>query len=75
MILIDIYAAREDNIYGVSSAGLAHDICQATPDKADFCAPPNAAAEAIRALAKEGDTVVIMGAGDVIKVTARLFES
>ena len=75
VILIDIYAAREDNIYGVSSAGLAHDICQATPDKADFCAPPNAAAEAIRALAKEGDTVVIMGAGDVIKVTARLFES
>jgi UDP-N-acetylmuramate--alanine ligase len=75
LILIDIYAAREDNIYGVSSAGLAHDICQATPDKADFCATPAAAAEAIRALAKEGDTVVIMGAGDVIQVTARLFES
>ena len=75
VIFMDIYAAREDNIYGVSSEGLAHDICRATPDKADFCPTPNAAAEAIRALAKEGDIVVIMGAGDVIKVTARLFES
>jgi UDP-N-acetylmuramate--alanine ligase len=75
VIFMDIYAAREDNIYGVSSAGLAHDICRATPDKADYCPTPNAAAEAIRALAKKGDVVVVMGAGDVIKVTARLFES
>ena len=73
VIFMDIYAARENNIYGVSSEGLAHDICWATPDKADFCPTPNAAAEAIRALAKEGDIVVVMGAGDVIKVTARLF--
>ena len=75
VILMDIYAAREDNIYGVSSAGLAHDICQATPDKADYSTTPTEAAEAIRALAKEGDTVVIMGAGDVIKVTQALFGS
>ena len=74
VIFMDIYAAREDNVYGVSSAGLAHDINQVIPDKADFCATPHDAAEAIRSLAKEGDTVVIMGAGDVIKVTERLFE-
>ena len=74
VIFMDIYAAREDNVYGVSSAGLAHDINQLIPDKADFCATPHDAAEAIRSLAKEGDTVVIMGAGDVIKVTERLFE-
>lgn len=74
VLFMDIYAAREDNIYGVSSAGLAADINQARPDKADYCATPHDAAEAVRSLAMEGDTVVIMGAGDVIKVTARLFE-
>lgn len=74
VLFMDIYAAREDNIYGVSSAGLAADINQAHPDKADYCTTPHEAAEAVRSLAREGDTVVIMGAGDVIKVTARLFE-
>ena len=72
-IFIDIYAAREDNIYGVSSEGLAKDLCAATPDRAAYCPTPADAAEAIRALAKEGDVVVVMGAGDVIKVTQILF--
>ena len=76
VIFMDIYAAREDNIYGVSSAGLAADInrrAAADAHKADYCTTPAEAAEAIRSLAKEGDTVVIMGAGDVIKVTQALF--
>ena len=75
LLLIDVYAAREDNIYGVSSEGLAADINRSAPGKAAYCPSPAHAAEAIRSLAKEGDTVVIMGAGDVIKVTASLFES
>jgi UDP-N-acetylmuramate--alanine ligase len=73
-LLIDIYAAREDNIYGVSSEGLAKELNSAAPDKAAYCPSPAHAAAAIRAIAREGDTVVIMGAGDVIKVTASLFE-
>jgi UDP-N-acetylmuramate--alanine ligase len=73
VLFIDIYAAREVNTYGVSSEGLAADLNKTTPEKADFCPTPTAAAEAIRALAKEGDTVVIMGAGDVIQVTQILF--
>ena len=73
VILMDIYAAREDNTYGVSSAGLAADVNKATPHKARFCATPADAAETLRSLAREGDTVVIMGAGDVTRVTAALF--
>ena len=76
VIFMDIYAAREDNIYGVSSEGLAADVNRrsaAHTHKADYCSSPNAAAEAIRALAKEDDVVVVMGAGDVIKVTQALF--
>lgn len=72
-LFIDIYAAREDNIYGVTSEGLARDLNKATPDKALFCPSPSAAADTLRALARKGDTVVIMGAGDVIRVTEILF--
>jgi UDP-N-acetylmuramate--alanine ligase len=78
VIFMDIYAAREDNIYGVSSAGLAADVNRrsaAHTHKADYCSTPEEAAKAIRRIAREGDIVVVMGAGDVIKVTARLFES
>ena len=72
--LIDIYAAREDNVYGVSSAGLATDINAATPDRALYCPTPEDAASTIREITREGDVVVVMGAGDVIKVTQILFE-
>ena len=74
-LFIDIYAAREDNIYGVTSRGLAEDLNRtgAAPDRALYCPTPADAAEAIRSIAREGDVVVIMGAGDVIRVTEILF--
>lgn len=74
-LFIDIYAAREDNIYGVTSRGLAEDLnrTSAAPDRALYCPTPADAAEAIRSIAREGDVVVIMGAGDVIRVTEILF--
>ena len=73
-LFIDIYAAREDNVYGVSSEGLARDLNATTPDKALYCPTSVDAAEAIRKLARQGDVVVVMGAGDVIQVTKVLFE-
>ena len=73
LLLLDIYAAREVNTFGVSSEGLAHDVSAATPDTARYCPTPEAAAAAIRELARPGDSVVIMGAGDVIRVTGLLF--
>ena len=71
---IDIYAAREDNIYGVSSEGLAKDLNAAIPGKALYCPTPASAADTIRAISRKGDVVVVMGAGDVIKVTQILFD-
>ena len=74
-LFIDIYAAREENIYGVSSEGLATDLNRGTAShKALYCPSPAEAAKTIRETAREGDVVVIMGAGDVIKVTQALFE-
>lgn len=66
---IDIYAARETDTLGVSSAGLARDL-----GKRGLYAPtPAAAADAIRAWLCPGDVAVIMGAGDVTKVSDCLF--
>ena len=73
VILLDIYAAREVNVYGVSSEGLTADLNAATPGKATYAPSPSAAADAVRALARPGDRIVIMGAGDVIRVTETLF--
>ena len=60
----DIYAAREQNIFGVSSADLAKKI----GDRAEYCGSFSRVAEALTRDAKEGDLVIIMGAGDIYKV-------
>ncbi len=70
VFLIDIYAAREVNTCGVSSAALAADL----GDKAGYCPSPAEAAEALRRELRPGDVGVVMGAGDVIKVSRILFE-
>ncbi len=65
----DIYAAREENVYGVSSALLAERV----GEKASYCGSFETVAEAIRAEAGEGDLVIVMGAGDIYKVFDLLF--
>ena len=62
--LADIYAAREQNVFGVSSALLAERI----GEKATYCGSFEGVAEAIRRDAREGDLVIVMGAGDIYKV-------
>ena len=68
LMLIDIYAARETDTCGVSSRMLAASI----GDKASYCPAPTAAAELILKEAEPGDVIVIMGAGDVTRVTKLL---
>ncbi|MBQ8186498.1 MAG: UDP-N-acetylmuramate--L-alanine ligase [Clostridia bacterium] len=66
LILCDIYPARETNIYGVSSAALSDAI--ASRGLTSSCAPDFAsAAEMAEQLAGDGDMIIVMGAGDVIK--------
>ncbi|MBO5042636.1 MAG: UDP-N-acetylmuramate--L-alanine ligase [Clostridia bacterium] len=69
LLLLDIYAARETDTCGVSSRLLAASV----GDKAEYCPTPTAAAEIIIKEVQTGDVVVIMGAGDVIRVTKLLF--
>lgn len=65
---LDIYAAREANIYGVSSEKLADAVANAA-----YIPSYDAAADLIRAAAREGDTVMILGAGTVDRIAKILF--
>ncbi len=63
VVFVDIYAARETNTYGVSSALLA----KKAGEHARYAGSFEAAAEIIKQEAKDGDIAIIMGAGDVYK--------
>ncbi len=60
----DIYAAREENVWGISSGDLAERI----GERATYCGSFENVANAIRQEAREGDLVIVMGAGDIFKV-------
>ncbi|MBE6695456.1 MAG: UDP-N-acetylmuramate--L-alanine ligase [Ruminococcaceae bacterium] len=64
VILLDIYAAREINSFGVSASALADDI----GEKAIYLENFRSAAEYVSKNAKHGDLVIVMGAGDVYHV-------
>ena len=61
---VDIYSARETDNLGVS----ANLIAELVGDKAIYCPSFEDTANAIIREAREGDIVVVMGAGDVYKV-------
>ncbi len=66
----DIYAAREQNIYGVTSQTLS----DLVGPRACYCPSFKCLAETIQAEAREGDLVIVMGAGDIFKVFDLLFD-
>ena len=59
----DIFAAREQNTFGITSKDLAG----LTP-RASYCPSFPVLAEAIRSIARDGDLVIVMGAGDINRV-------
>ena len=61
-ILAEIYAARERNTIGISSAHLADEIpsavfCETLPDVTNY----------LKEIIREGDIVITMGAGDIFR--------
>ncbi|MBQ8141192.1 MAG: UDP-N-acetylmuramate--L-alanine ligase [Clostridia bacterium] len=64
VLLSDIYAARETDDGTVSSAMLA----EAIGGKAVYCGTLTQTAEVLRREMSAGDTVVVMGAGDIYKI-------
>lgn len=75
VVLAEIYAAREKNIYKISSKELAREIKKKHPDKDvyyfdDF----NDIASFVCNNAESGDLVMTMGAGDIYKVAELILE-
>ena len=67
LVLAEIYAARERNTIGISSADVAEKIpgavfCETLPEVTQF----------LRANVREGDVVITMGAGDIFRAGAAL---
>ena len=62
VVLAEIYAARERNTIGISSADLARQIPGAV-----FCETLPEVTEYLRGNVQEGDVVITMGAGDIFR--------
>ena len=67
LFLAEIFAAREQNTIGISSADLAKEV-----DGSIFCSTFDVIEDALRAIAHPGDIVLTVGAGDVYKIGERL---
>ncbi len=69
LVLADIYAAREDNIFEVSSEKLAAEISGAV-----YLPTNEKLAAYLRQNLTDGDMLIVMGAGDIIKLDKLLLQ-
>ena len=75
LILAEIYAAREKNIYKVSSKGLAEEVLKKHPDQEVYYMETfEEMAAYVKEHAGENDLVLTMGAGDIYKVGQMILE-
>ncbi len=75
IILAEIYAAREKNIYKLSSKSLQEEIRRKHPEKDVYFIPDFASmADFVINNASPGDLVLTMGAGDIYKVGDMILE-
>ena len=68
-VLGEIYAAREKNDLGISSADLAKEIPGAV-----YCSTLDKVTEALRGIACEGDLILTVGAGDIFRAGEKLVQ-
>ena len=68
LVLAEIYAARESNTVGVSSADLAARIPGAV-----FCETLPEVSSYMRCIAQEGDMMITLGCGDIYRAADALF--
>ena len=68
-ILAEIYAARESNTSGISSA----DLCREIPGSI-YCSTLEKVADRLAELAQPGDLILTVGAGDIYRAGEKLLE-
>ena len=73
LFLVEIYAAREQPIPGVTSA-LVEDACRAAGRAVTWRGERAAAAQALGAFARVGDVILTVGAGDITRTGPEVLE-
>lgn len=71
VLMLPIYAAREENLSGVSGEQLVEKI-KDNNTEAEYFYTLEAAAQAIKDTVSKDDVVIVVGAGDVTKVATIL---
>jgi UDP-N-acetylmuramate--alanine ligase len=69
VVLAEIYAAREQNDLGISSA----DLCRQLPGSV-YCSTLDKVAEQLRSIARPGDLILTVGAGDIYRAGETLLQ-
>ncbi len=66
IVVADIYAAREDPIPGVRAADIVRELARVAPDRsAMFQSKLSDVTDALRCVARSGDVVITLGAGNI----------
>ena len=73
VIVIDIYAAREKNIYGVSEEQIVNKLKEDNVD-AIYISDYDEIVDYLRKHVKENDIILTLGAGNVTKIAKKLIE-
>ncbi len=74
VVLTDVYPAREEPIQGIDGRLIAIELQQLGYEKVDYIASCSDLVSHVSALCKSGDTVLIMGAGNIGEVSEDLVE-
>jgi UDP-N-acetylmuramate--alanine ligase len=74
LVMTDIYAASEDPIPGVNSEGLLSEIKRHGQRHIHFVSAVDGLAEELLPLLVEGDLVLTLGAGDIVRAGEELVE-
>ena len=69
-VIGEIYAAREQNVMGISSS----DLCRNIPDSV-YCSTLDKVTDQLRQLAQPGDLILTVGAGDIYRAGEKLLEN
>ena len=73
VILVDIYAAREQDDDSIHSRMLTDAICK-NGATAQYCDSFASAAQTIKSMAKPNDVILLVGAGDIVKLSSSILD-
>ena len=73
IIVIDIYAAREENIWGIKPEDIVEELVKLGKD-AVYISDYDEIKDNLRSRVKEGDLIITIGAGNVTKIASKLVE-